>query len=217
DFGIPRGYTGPRGPSGSNGSDGKDGKNGKDGSNGRDGSDGLPGIDGTISGGIAGAASGAVSGASAGSAAATTIVNAHLAVIQPQITSLQTSVSGLQTQVDTLGQGLTQIDNDIVALKSKTQYTSAGVGITTINSTLNTNDINANTIYVANDLIVVDEVKASKFSGGLLSTQIAGSNINIGTNESLINTINIGSSSTITTINGFVNYSNPFNNFFAQW
>ena len=102
-------------------------------------------------------------------------------------------------------------------MKQKTQHISAVGGITTINSTLNTNDINANNMYVANDLIVVDEVKASSFSGGLLSTQINGNYINIGTNELNIHTINIGNASSITTISGTVWYNNPISGYFSQW
>ncbi|MCP4181301.1 MAG: collagen-like protein, partial [bacterium] len=227
DFGIPRGYTGPQGPKGVRGDDGPRGPKGESGSDGSNGSDGAPGDSSaaTISAGIAaGAASasaasaGASAVASASSASSAAASAASAALANAKFQQLEVEVQGLQTQVDTLGEGMTQLDNDVIALKSKTQYMTTGAGITTINSTLNTNDINANNLYVANDLIVVDEVKASSFSGGLLNTNIKGSNINIGTNETLINTIQIGGPTTITTISGIVNYSNPFSNaFFAQW
>jgi len=112
---------------------------------------------------------------------------------------------------------MTQLDNDVIQLKTKTQSISNVGGATTINSTLNTNDINANSLYVADSITVVDDVKASGFSGGLGNTNVNGYHINIGTNEALINTVSIGSASTITTIHGLVNYSNPFNNFFSQF
>ena len=220
DFAIPRGYKGDKGDRGPKGDDGSDGKDGSDGSNGSDGDSSAAtaaAIAAAASAGVAaGAAAGAAGAASAaaGSAAASA---ASAALAQVGIQELNVKVTGLQTQVDTLGEGMTQLDNDVIALKTKTQYVTAVGGITTINSTLNTNTINANSLYVADSITVVDDVKASGFSGGLLSTNIKGQNINIGTNEALINTIQIGGASSIVTINGFVNYTNPFNNFFAQW
>lgn len=217
DFGIPMGYKGDKGDKGDRGPSGDDGKDGSDGTN---GSDGAPGDSSaaTISAGIAAGAAAAAAAeagvavaAASASAASAASAAASAALANGKNLELETKVTGLQTQVDTLGQGMTQLDNDVIALKTKTQYMTAGVGITTINSTLNTNDINANNLYIANDLIVVDEVKASKFSGGFLSTQIGGSNINIGTGESLINNINIGSMSSLVTINGFL-YNPYFSN-----
>ena len=208
----------PRGADGSNGSKGDKGNTGNTGPQGETGGDGGGAVAGGIAGGIAGTASGSVAGGIAGSAVATSICSAQLAVIEPQISALTTTTASLQTQINTLGDGMLQIDNDIIQLKAKTSNISA-VGTTTfISGTVETgNIVNSGTLYSAGDATIVGSVKASNFTGGLLPTKINGTSISIGTNEVLFNNVTIGSATTITTIHGIVNYSNPFNNFFSQF
>lgn len=217
DFGIPRGYTGNKGDTGDTGNRGPKGETGD---RGPSGSDGAPGDStaATISAGIAATAATASATSSANASASATASAISASSANASATLATTKVQELEVKVGQLDLEIGNLDTEVSQVQTKTQYISVGGSITSINSTLNTNEINANSLYVANSITVIDEIKASKFSGGLLSTQIGGSNINIGTNETLINTINIGSASTITTINGAVIFSNPFNNaFFSQW
>ena len=211
NFFLPRGADGDKGSTGDKGNTGNTGSEGPQGPQGD--ATGAT-IAAGVSAGFAATAAGAavVSASSAASSASSAAIStANLALMQDE-------VAGLQTQINTLGNGMTQIDNDIIALKSKTQNISA-VGTTTfISNTLETgNIINSGTLYSAGNATITGSVTANNFSGGLLPTNLNGPSISIGTNEVLFNTVTIGSATTITTINGIVNYTNPFNNFFAQF
>lgn len=222
NFSIPKGINGVNGGQGEKGEKGDRGSKGEQGDTGPQGGDGGGEIAGSIAGGISGGISGAAAATAVSTSIATSVATgicaAELAVIQPQITALKTDVAGLQVQVDTLGEGLTQLDNDMILLKGKTQYQNVVGSTTVISSAIETgNIISSGSLYVASDSTIVGKCSATHFTGGLLPTRIDGPVINIGTDEVLFNTVTIGSASTITTINGIVNFSNPFNNFFEQF
>ena len=143
---------------------------------------------------------------------------ASVGALSSAIAGLEGDVAGLQIQIDTLGEGMELMDTDIVALKAKRQYQSASVGTTIFTSTVETgNIIGSGTLYTAGNATVIgDVISSSGFTGGLAPTTVKGGVINIGS-EALINSINIGGASTITNINGIVNFTNPFNDFFTQF
>lgn len=221
NFTIPRGYRGYKGDQGDRGAKGDDGKDGSDGSNGSNGDSSAA----TASAAVAGASAVAAATAAGASAASAASASASAAASAASAALNNVEVQEIKVKLNALDLEVNQLDTDVATLKQKTQNITGTSTLTLINSELQTNQINATGLYVADSIIVAGEVKATTFSGGLAATNIGGLTntnikgpaINIGTSEVLFNTVTIGSASSVVTINGIVNYTNPFNNFFEQW
>jgi hypothetical protein len=204
NFGIPQGLKGDKGDKGDKGNDGSDGANGDSSA-----ATAAAGAAAASAGISAGAATAAASSAasSAGSAAAAAGSAADAASTAEAVAE---DIALMQTKLD-------EVKYDVTQLQTKTQHISADTTNTYITGGLETGNISCNgTFYSAGDITSASSIVSTDgFSGGLVSTKIKGSAINIGTNETLINTVNIGGISTITTINGLVVFTdnNPFSGF----
>jgi hypothetical protein len=213
NFGIPQGLKGDKGDKGDTGDRGPKGDKGNDGSDGANGDSSAAtaaaGAAAASAGISAGAATAAASSAasSAGSAAAAAGSAADAASTAEAVAE---DIALMQTKLD-------EVKYDVTQLQTKTQHTSADTTNTYITGGLETGNISCNgTFYSAGDITSASSIVSTDgFSGGLVSTKIKGSAINIGTNETLINTVNIGGISTITTINDLVVFTdnNPFSGF----
>lgn len=233
DFVIPRGKDGSDGSNGSKGDKGNTGDTGPAGGDG--GGAALGAAAGGAAGAISGTASGAVAGAAAGSSAGAVAAGATMAALQPQIVALESAVSAIEVELTSLATAivdteseLAALEEEILVLQEKTAFQTAGPATTIFGSSLECGNI-ASTGTISS----VWGVESTDFSGGTLPTNVTGSIINVGVTGSLVGDINIGKSSSlvvvngsaisignassVTTINGVVFFTNPFNEFFAQY
>ena len=215
DFFIPRGADGSNGSNGSKGDKGNTGDTGPSGPQGPVGDSSAATIAAGVSASAAVASAGSA-GASAASAAASAGFAAesaaNLAIVSTSITGMEASITTMQDEVAVLTTQVQNLDADVVTLNAKTtNMTAEGT------STFFLGSVGCEQLYVTTDIACEGIMKSNNYTSIVGSTQISGQSINIGTTEALVNTINIGGVSTITTISGLVNFTNPFNNYFAQF